>query len=146
MPGYRTHQLAGAGLVFVMFVMNQSMHFIRFFSLGFYEFVIVALVTLFYSIFPDIDIGSSKPRKYVLGGGLLLIIYCFITGWSALGIVASVMMLLMIFMLQHRGVTHTALAGIIFSVPLIYLHWAYMLVGLVAYLSHLLIDGELKLR
>lgn len=146
MPGYKTHQIAGIGLVFVMFITNQSMHFLRFFSLGMFEFIIVVLVTLFYSIFPDIDIGSSKPRKYTLGGGLFLIIYCFLTGWMVLGLVTSILLLLMIFMLHHRGMTHTALAGIIFAAPLLYLHWVYSLVGLVAYLSHLLMDGELKLH
>lgn len=145
MPGYKTHQLGGVGFVFAVFLINSSIHFITL-SIGFTELVIVALVTLFYSILPDVDIASSKSRSLVLGGGLLGIIYCFLTSWAILGIVIAVLLLLMIFLLHHRGRTHTPLGGVIFSIPLIYLHWVYFLIALVAYISHLILDGKLKWR
>ena len=50
----------------------------------------------------------------------------------------------MIFLLHHRGKTHSTLGAVIFSVPLLYLHWVYFIIALVAYLSHLVADRELK--
>ena len=112
--------------------------------MGLFQLATVGIVTLFYSILPDIDVGTSKSRNLVLGGGLLLIIYAFLTSWAVLGIVTAILLLLMIFLLHHRGKTHSTLGAVIFSVPLLYLHWVYFIIALVAYLSHLVADRELK--
>ncbi|MEE9406019.1 MAG: metal-dependent hydrolase [Candidatus Aenigmarchaeota archaeon] len=146
MPNYKVHQAFGIGLVVLTLLVNQALHFFRFFSFGIIELILIAIITLFYSIFADIDIGTSKSRKLVLGGGLCGIIYSFVFSQPLIGIVTAVLLLLMIFMLNHRGKTHTTLAAVIFSVPLLYMHWVYMAVACIAYLSHLLIDGELKWR
>ena len=144
MPNYKVHQAVGIGMVFFALFLNQYLHLMSLIAFGFLEIIITIGIALFYSILPDVDIGTSKSRKLVLGGALLLIIYCFITGCAIIGTVTAILLLLMIFLLNHRGRTHTTIAGVLFSLPLLYIHWTYMLVGIIAYLSHLLIDGELK--
>lgn len=146
MPNYKVHQVFGVGLVVTTLLVNQTLHFFRYFSFGIVELLLTGTIALFYSILPDIDIGTSRSRKLVLGGGLGGIIFCFVFSRPLIGIVIAVLLLLMIFLLTHRGKTHTTLAAVIFSAPLLYLHWVYMAVGCIAYLSHLLIDGELKWR
>ena len=146
MPNYKVHQAFGIGLVVITLLINETLNFFRYFHFGPVELLLVVIITLFYSIAADIDIGTSKSRKLVLGGGLGGIIYCFAFSQPLIGIVTSVLLLLMIFALNHSGKTHTTLAAVIFSVPLLYISWVYMAVGCIAYLSHLLIDGELKWR
>lgn len=146
MPNYKVHQAFGIGLVVLTLLVNQTLHFFRYFSFGIIELAIIAVITMFYSILADIDIGTSKSRKMVLGGSLIGIIYCFVFSQPLIGVVITVLLLLMIFFLNHRGKTHTTLAAIIFALPLLYLHWVYMMIGAIAYISHLIADKELKWR
>ena len=144
MPSYKTHQLFGFGLALFLFMVSTQ------FGLGLVpsnptQFLIAMGVILFYSILADMDIGTSVSRKIILGGGLLLLIYCFLTGMAALGVVTCGVLLAMTFLLTHRGRTHTIAAAGLFSVPLLYMGWHVALLGIISYISHLFIDGEMKL-
>lgn len=144
MPSYKTHQLFGFGLSFFLILLSGNFH-MGLIPSDTMQFIIAIGVVLFYSILADMDIGTSVSRKILLGGGLLLIIYCFLARNAALGIVTSAVLLMMTFLLTHRGRTHTIAAAVVLSLPLWYISWQVMVLGLVAYLSHLFIDGEMKL-
>ncbi len=154
MPNAKAHQFAGL-LVAALFLclcyaltvlplwQPIGQHLV--FKVTLTDIAILAGLALFFSILPDIDIGTSKAHQYLTFGACLLICLCFLWDLPHLGIVTT---LLLLFMnaLHHRGITHSLLAAVILVVP-IFLAFGLVFAGtaFVAYMSHLLIDRKVKL-
>ncbi len=143
MPHYRTHQLAGIILLALVLWLGTVFTFLPV-SLGIVDMAVVIVIILFYSILADIDIGTSKSRKIIFGTALFAIGYCFLFSLNSIGLVITAFLLIIVLFLNHRGRTHSVLASVIFSAPLAYLSPVYMGMGVVAYLSHLVLDKEVK--
>jgi len=109
-------------------------------------------VTIFYSILPDID-TNSKVRSWVIPALLLIAMTMFALKQNFYALVLLVPIPL-IFLLKHRGITHSIIAAIVLSIPLLFLNgFAFsniisnlilMPFAFIAYISHMLADGEVK--
>ena len=98
-------------------------------------------ISLFFSLLPDIDIGTSMIRKIVSCIMGAVMIGAFITSATYLGIVLAVILILLQF-LHHRGIMHSFLIGAVFS-GLLYLYfgnWVFSAVAMLNFLSHLALD------
>lgn len=145
MPNYKTHIVVGFLLVFAFLLANYYLNIIPFKPTKPTDFILVGLIPLIYSILPDIDINSSKIFGVTITLALILMLISIFTGRILL-VVAIIIALLVILALSHRGITHSLLGAVIMIIPLILLfHWFFVLVGLIAYLSHILVDGEFSL-
>lgn len=142
MSDFRGHWLIGIVVIILFILLNYI------FSWGLYDFTMKTIltlsgITLFYSLFPDIDIGTSKIRNFVFITALLLAGYFIYTNQTLLSF-AILGILIIILFLKHRGITHSFVTGFFLSLPLLVFGWQFALAGYLAYLSHLAIDGELK--
>lgn len=126
MPGFRTHIFFGFLCTCFQYV---------FFS---YEFHFT-LLTLVYSIFPDIDSPTSKMRQYYLIITCLFLIIFLFTNQIAIAFVL-LLLTLSIFLSRHRGFFHTWYAALILSLPILFVSIQSFSIALVAYMSHILLD------
>ena len=141
MSGYKEHIIFGIALA------GLAAYYLT--GYGSFEYTPVQalalfLVVLVYSILPDLDSPSSKIRKLIqtLGlASLLILIYFNLK----LYLVVVCVFLLAVQFLTHRRFMHSIAAGVILSLPLAYFDYFLALFAFAAYLSHLLLDGEVKL-
>lgn len=143
---YKGHLLVGwvTGLLFFSFLMLSRYTMDSFFSYGnLYNITILSAVITVYSLFPDIDIKTSKIYNAFLFLALAGIIGCFIFEMKIIGIVLA-LVLGCVSMLTHRKSTHTILAGILLSALLYPLGDVLVVVGFACYLSHLIVDKEVE--
>ncbi|MBU1173749.1 MAG: metal-dependent hydrolase, partial [Proteobacteria bacterium] len=110
-------------------------------SLSLIKLIVVAIV---FSNMPDIDQPGAKINKYVTIGLVGIIIWAFYTAQNTIGIVTAVILGLLR-IIEHRTCIHSLLAAVIISAPLYYFGLIYFIVGFLAFVSHLLIDGEMAL-
>lgn len=108
------------------------------------EYAFVLLITIIYSQMPDIDSDISVINKYFVTASLITIIVSFLYNWSEIGI-AITAFLLIVEWVQHRGIFHTMLAGLLLAAPLIYFDWRFFAVAFVSHNIHLLSEGEWSL-
>lgn len=109
--------------------------------------LLVIPIVLMYSLLPDVDIKTSK---------IFIVIYSVLTFTTALTILLAVIFqyygvlwigLISIGILcglaftSHRGHTHSIVAMILFSLPILYFGWTAFGFALIAYLSHLVADA-----
>lgn len=143
MSDFRGHWLIGIAIVALFVFLDYS------FQWGFYDLTAQTIltilgITLFYSLLPDIDIGTSKIRMFIFVAAILLAGYFIFTNQTFLSIVILGIMLMIMF-LKHRGITHSFITGFFLALPLLaFGGWQFAFAGYLAYLSHLTIDGELK--
>ncbi len=110
----------------------------------------VLLVVMVYSLLPDIDSESSIIFRIFLAVCfslmlvMLVLFYLYKSNYSLITIVAIVGTMLAIYGLSHRGMTHSLLLAIIFSLPLLFFSFEVSIIGFIAYVSHLIGDSELK--
>lgn len=108
-------------------------------------------IVLIYSLLPDIDSESSIIFRVFLAVCfsfmvlLITLFYFYKNMLSIYIIVAIVLLVILIYFLSHRGLTHSLLLAILFSLPLLFLNFNVMIIGFVCYISHLVGDSELKL-
>jgi hypothetical protein len=141
MPGSSTHIFI-AVLIFIGCL---------YFS-GWWWAVMYAPVVIVYSLLPDMDAPISPIAKFVrqfalfgfLLGGLA---YWFLKRFYV-GVFAAFCLLLLIAQAvsTHRGHVHTIPLGLVLAVPLLYLGWGWFIAGVFGYMTHLLLDGCLRLR
>ncbi len=136
MPSYVVHLTIG------LIMMGFLVFYLKIFHLG--GLIQAFVIALVYSLLPDLDHRHSKIRIYTLIIGLLFIVFFYIIGklFFAFSIIVG---LFALNLFKHRGLLHRILIGILLSLPLLFLGYSLALVGFACYMSHLLIDWELKL-
>lgn len=109
-----------------------------------------ALITIFYSLLPDIDTDKSKIHRLLVPGALVLAI-----GFVALYAALSEPVYLVLFIalvcgaiaskfLRHRGFTHRLRFGLLLAFPLFFLSPLYFAFAVFAFTSHLIGDMQLS--
>lgn len=120
----------------------------------------IVLITVFYSLLPDIDHKNSTITWWFFGIGLAGLVFGILEMVFGLDffspmklLVLSTLLLVATFVsvnfFDHRGFTHSISAGLIAIIPLLFIfgNLSYCLIGYVAYHSHLIGDGYfLKIR
>lgn len=152
----KSHHITLAGIFVLILVLLIGWMGLSFISLTLSSVFLIALVTVFYSLLPDIDHKNSTITWWFFGIGVLGLVAGIIQ--LALGLnffspikllVISTVLLAATFvsvnLFEHRGFTHSIPAGLIAIVPLYFVlgSFAYCLIGYVAYHSHLIGDGYL---
>lgn len=145
MPGWKTHLGAGVITALVLLVFfNEKLNISLTSSLkGAVTFVIIILIG---SLFPDLDIRNSKVFGIFLGIATVTIIISFVRGYTYLGIVTTLTLSAFSYM-KHRGILHSlSVLGI--TSLIVYtatLSFSFSILWAACYLSHLMLDRELKI-
>ena len=98
-------------------------------------------ISFFFSLLPDLDIGTSMIRKIVTCMIGAAMIYAFFISASYYGIALAIVLIIMQFF-HHRGMMHSFITGAIFSIML-YLYfgnWIFSFIAGINFLSHLALD------
>jgi len=106
---------------------------------------LIGFITIsLYSILPDMDQPSSKPRKIFLILGFLIITFLAVLKEYLLIIIISLAFILVIFGSKHRGIMHSYSFGFIVSFPLLFYDWRISCFSYLSFISHLLLDSQTK--
>ena len=143
MGGYKTHIAVG------LLCTTLALLVFNYFGVLDLKFAISAiLISIVYSQLPDIDIQSSKIRWILTVSGLgIAFVYLAIFDNNRLatiylGLVLIMWVIGLIPKFGHRGVTHTIIAGIVFSSLLFYYDYWLVVIAFINYLSHLVVDRK----
>lgn len=145
MPGWKTHLLfglfIGGGLLFLL--QNKiGLNLI----LGIKSTALFFAVVIIGSLFPDLDIRNSKIFGTFVGVATVTIIISLVRGYIYIGIITTLALAVFSF-LQHRGILHSfstlgVTSLIVYSASL---KPGFVLLWAGCYLTHLLLDREVKL-
>lgn len=130
--------------VFVLLIFLFINNFFALFPVDYVDTALLLCVSLLYGLLPDVDTLKSKAGKSFLMFSITLAILCFILSLSSLGIIIMLILAFFLFV-KHRGIIHSILFAIIFSLPLLFVDTEYFIVGLLSYIAHLAADGKVKL-
>lgn len=139
--GYKMHIVFGIIIASIFFylVRNQDL-----FQMSNLELALSLPVVFLYSILPDVDLTNSKIRGILMVTGLFIAVIAILMEFKMLAFGLIAVMILMQF-LEHRKFVHSVIAGALFSIPFAFYSWPLTIFAFVSYLSHLLLDGEVKL-
>lgn len=154
MPNWKTHIAIGIFVNVLIFLALYLVGIVNIPELDLwhaYWFILIIPVTIIYSILPDIDTDDSKIRQYI---DIILIIFFLI--FLALymytknvvylfGTLFLVILLILLISLEHRGIVHSMVAGLLFSIPLYFIAPPLTVFALTAFTSHIAADGEFKI-
>jgi len=143
MPGYKAH--IAIGLVSSAIVVNLFQ-----IQLTLENASLLLAIAVIYSLLPDIDIDNSKINDAIeilflsaaLISLLLLVHYEIKEAFWAILISNSV--LLATKFMKHRGQFHSIRAALLTSAPLYFFNPSLFIIGVVAFISHLVADREIK--
>jgi len=119
MPDWKTH------LIFSLFLVVAWLSIFHFAGLylSLHNITILVLVTIFSSIFPDVDMKRSKMRDVfsVIFAALVIALYLFFfaeTWYYGFAYFILLYLILKYIPTKHRGITHSFKFSIIFSIVL----------------------------
>lgn len=130
---WKGHILLGLFFMIVLIIINIVFSFIEF---GVFDYFLIVIFTGYYSLLPDIDIGTSKSFKFTffLLLGLLSVGIWVDNKWF---VWLPVILMVLILLLKHRGLTHKFWFGFLVSLITIFISWYLPIFCMVAYLSHI---------
>jgi len=134
---YYTHMLFGMILAFFAYFVMLYLDLI-----GEFDMLFAICLVIIYSILPDIDIRKSKIRRFVMPILIFLVLLMYYIQ-NFLVMLSLLVLIAFIYMLKHRTFTHTIFFAVLVSLPLQNL--VYIILGFVAYLSHLILDRHVKM-
>ena len=139
--GYKLHIVFGIiiSALFYYLVTNEN-----WFKISNFELMLAIPVILLYSILPDVDLANSKIRGILMVTALFITLISVFMGYKMFSIGLLVVLILMQF-LEHRKFIHSLISGVLFSIPFVFYSWPLTIFAFISYLSHLLLDGEIKL-
>lgn len=116
---------------------------------------ILLLVGALYSLIPDLDLNNTIPFRWFLTATCAYAIYMLVRDQDYMTelfgylfpqryfAVPPLLFVIFLQFIQHREFFHSILAGILFSVPLLFFFdWQGFLIGLLSFYSHLMLDKE----
>jgi len=142
MAGYKFHILTG---IILAGIVSLGLYFIGF-KPSILEILLAIVVVPIYSILPDIDIESSKISHFMRIFLIAGIIYLIVKK-SLFAIILAVIMLIFELLIRHRGFFHSITASVLLTAPIYVISKSVFLTGIafLSYISHLLVDREIKL-
>jgi len=142
MAGYKFHILTG---IILAGIVSLGLYFIGF-KPSILEILLAIIVVPIYSILPDIDIESSKISHFMRIFLIAGIIYLIVKK-SLFAIILAVIMLIFEILVRHRGFFHSITASVLLTAPIYVISKSVFLTGIafLSYISHLLVDREIKL-
>jgi len=108
-------------------------------------YIQLALITLIYAQMADVDQEGSKINQYVVLALVGVIIYSFYNPmYQSYGIIAAIIIGALEF-INHRKILHSLVGGLILAAPLLYFGIIQFAAGMIAFLSHLISEGEFSI-
>jgi len=143
MAGYKFHILTG---IILAGIVSLGLYFIGF-KPSILEILLAIVVVPIYSILPDIDIESSKISHFMRIFLIAGIIYLIVKKSLLFAIILAVIMLIFELLIRHRGFFHSITASVLLTAPIYIVSKSVFLTGIafLSYISHLLVDREIKL-
>lgn len=135
MPSYKIHLVTGL-ILFFMFALLEA-------NLSWYNLILYAAIAIVYTLLPDVDIGNSKLGKFLRVCLAVLAILFLISKHYLLAILSLVLLLIML-LVKHRGFFHTIRAAFLFSLPLLLYSFDAFIIASCMYLLHLVLDRHFK--
>jgi len=137
---FQGHLTIGLIVIAVLFLINNYFGLIAVPTdpASIIKFVGIAIV---YSLAPDIDQPGSIINKWVTVGLVGLIIWAFFYNKLAYGVVAAVVLGLLR-LIEHRTILHSVIGGAVVAAPLLYFGLVFFLVGLIAFVTHIIADDD----
>ena len=153
MPEWKVHLIFGL-LLLVLWL--NVIHILSVINLDLQKLVVLVLLVSFISTVPDIDSKQSKSRRVlslIFSATIsLLYIFLFPSSWYyGIGYFLVLYFLLRHFPTKHRGMTHSLLFSLIFSLAITYIlhlafkfgQWEFLswfLLTFLTFLLHLMLD------
>jgi len=148
MPNYKIHLLFGVLISILAFFILK---FYNLFVASDLRFLYYLPIIFLYSLLPDIDSKHSIIRKIVLVILIKIIILLAFFYYKTnilfylFYLIFLVIVIIIISFLSHRNIMHSILACLLLSLPLLIIDFTLFLLSGIAFLSHLIIDGEFKI-
>ena len=136
-----THMVIGLAVLAVLYFMNQKYNYI---TLTAQDMIFSILITIFFSRLPDQDIEGSTINDIINMALVIVIIWALLTSNVVYGIIAALYIAFLQF-INHRGVVHSLGMAVIMSTPLYFIKPLYFVVGIVAYIGHLVSENEFNI-
>lgn len=140
MAGYIIHSIVGLITGAVCFFLLNVLDFIEPTKTN---ILIAILYCIAYSLLPDIDYKNSI-MKTTMRFFLISLIALYIFLHEGYFVVVLVFILLFPSLFRHRGFIHSITAGVLFSLPLLFIGWQFCIIGFFSFLSHLMVDGKVR--
>lgn len=137
----KTHVMIGLGVLAVLYYFNLTYKWIEV-PVDNKSIITLGIVAIIFSMLPDIDSPTSTISKYAtIGLGGIILYSFYVPEYRDYGIIA-VIVLVLLRIVGHRKIIHSVLFALIISSPLLYLGKIYFIVGVVAYISHIVSDDD----
>ena len=140
--GLKAHIIIGLSVLAVLWYFNNQYKWIEL-PTDTLSLVMLVLVGIVYSNMADCDQPGSITNKYITTFLVGVIIWAFYKQQTKYGIIAAVILGLLRW-IEHRKCIHSIVGGLIISAPLYYFGLIYFIVGFVAFMSHIVADGEVS--
>lgn len=146
MPSYRGHLLGYGVIAFAFVLFDHRLGLLPSYAPA--AWIVSAAVGGFYTLLPDVDAPASKARKIIEVASLALIavsLAVYLRSGGMILVHAALFLsalLIVLWMVKHRGIVHTPLAAILFSAPLYPIHPLSAGFGFLGYMTHLILDRE----
>lgn len=132
---YKNHLKAGFYMVLAFIIILPIFRNIQW---TFLKMALVPVAIFFGSQFPDLDIWSSRIRKYTFS---LLFITLMVIGILSIeanfSLIAIGLFGVMVIYSIHRKVFHTALFGVVASIPIALYDFHIAMIFLIAFMTHI---------
>ena len=138
---FKQHLIGGFVIGIVLIVLSHI--FFYFFVFNLSTIITLFLIIFIYCLLPDIDHPISNITWIFFGTSIIILILGILLNnnfYLYFGVIFQLLIFICAKCFKHRGFIHSWAAGIIFSLPLYYFGWEFVLVGFICYLVHLLLD------
>ena len=140
MSGYIMHWIIGVSFAYFLVLLDWFLEW-NFISHDPMFLIAIGMIALFFAVLPDIDTPASVVRMFSFVSLFIIIIVLVYFGYTFPWVIILSVSAICIMFLKHRGITHSILLAFIAPIALIYFSgWILYTIGVVAYLSHLLVD------
>ena len=141
---WKKHLLFGA----LIFLLINFFYFYNSVPFNYFDFIVGISIIMVYSILPDIDHPLSNITWIFILSSILMTLLYFLEN-NFLFIYLGISLLIFIFLTakvcKHRGRIHSIIVGVLFSMPLYFIGINFFFYGFIGYLSHLILDKEIKI-
>lgn len=127
----------------ILYFLNQTYQFIKL-TLSMTDYISIILITIFFSRLPDQDQEGAKVNDWVNLILIGVIIWALFTQHIIYGIVAA-LYIAFLQVVNHRGIVHSLGMALIMSAPLYFIKPLFFWIALIAYVGHLISEGEFSL-
>jgi membrane-bound metal-dependent hydrolase YbcI (DUF457 family) len=159
MSGYKGHIIFAfifivLSIILVYFAKRWDMAMLANWKLLLY---IIPTIIVF-SVIPDMDSEGSKPHQWAIGIAIIMAMVGYVSMYFStkfpmldslskllpLGLVLGLFSLI-VGEFKHRGFTHTITFIMLSALFLLFVHWIVFIFAVLSGISHLLLDGKMKL-